>query len=443
MLGSHARWLLEELPVWVTEGILSPEGADRLRERYERKGAGRTGAFLFVIFGVFGAVLVAAGLILLLAHNWDQLSRVARTGLAFAPLLTAQALAVWVRLRRFESQAWREGVATFLALSIGGCIAMVGQIYQLPGSLSELLLAWSLLALPVIYLLHSRVTMTLFWVGITSWLFSGYAEFVEAERVLMYWLFAGLTVPFLLEARSGSGRPRLSLPAWLIALCVVASSFRILWGSPVIVWVVALAGLFGTLYALGSLLGSGGAGWGRPFRTLGALGVAVGTVILSYREPWGELVHGVVEFQDAAFGVELPTVVAVLTAGLILVAFSVVAGFRLLREGHRHEAGLALIALPVTVGLLLGLTDGTHTAPMLAFNAYGVGLGLLVCRDGLQRGRVGTMNFGLLLVSAVLVARFFDVDWSFVVRGVAFVVLGLAFLGINSRLLARRKEAAA
>jgi hypothetical protein len=104
---------------------------------------------------------------------------------------------------------------------------------------------------------------------------------------------------------------------------------------------------------------------------------------------------------------------------------------------------LALIALPVTVGLMLGFADGTHTAPMLTFNAYGVGLGLLVCWDGLQRGRVGTLNFGLLLVSAVLVARFFDVDWSFVVRGVAFVVLGLAFLGINLRLLARRKEAAA
>jgi len=443
MVGSHTRWLVEELPAWVTEGILSPEGADRLRDRYERKGAGRAGAFLFVIFGVFGAVLVAAGLILLLAHNWDQLSRAARTALAFAPLLTAQALAVWVRLRRFDSQAWREGVATFLALSIGGCIAMVGQIYQLPGSLSELLLAWSLLALPVVYLLNSRVTVTLFWVGITSWLFSGYAEFVEPERVLLYWLFAGLTVPYLLEARGAGGRPRLSLPAWFIALCVVASSFRILWGSPVVVWVVVLAGLAGTLYGLGTLLGQGGAGWGRPFRTLGALGVAMGTVILSYREPWGELVDGVLEFHHTGFEAGLPTVVAVLTAGLILVAFSVVAGFRLLREGRRHEAGLALIALPVTVGLLLGLADGTYTASMLTFNAYGVGLGLLVCWDGLQRGRVGTMNFGLLLVSAVLVARFFDVDWSFVVRGVAFVVLGLTFLGINLRLLARRKEAAA
>jgi hypothetical protein len=80
---------------------------------------------------------------------------------------------------------------------------------------------------------------------------------------------------------------------------------------------------------------------------------------------------------------------------------------------------------------------------MLAFNTYGVGLGLLVCRDGLQRGRVGTMNFGLLLISAVLVARFFDVDWSFVVRGVAFVILGLTFLGVNLRLLAGRKEGAA
>jgi hypothetical protein len=54
------------------------------------------------------------------------------------------------------------------------------------------------------------------------------------------------------------------------------------------------------------------------------------------------------------------------------------------------------------------------------------------------------MNFGLLLVSAVLVARFFDVDWSFVARGVGFVVLGLAFLAVNLLLLSHRhKEASA
>jgi hypothetical protein len=91
--------------------------------------------------------------------------------------------------------------------------------------------------------------------------------------------------------------------------------------------------------------------------------------------------------------------------------------------------------------MLLGLVDRTNTASMLVINAYGVGLGLLICQDGLRQGRLGTMNFGLLLVSGVLVARFFDADMSFVVRGVAFVVLGLAFLGVN--LHAGRKEAVA
>ena len=68
---------------------------------------------------------------------------------------------------------------------------------------------------------------------------------------------------------------------------------------------------------------------------------------------------------------------------------------------------------------------------------------LVLSRDGLRNGRLGTMNLGLLLVSAVLVARFLDIEWSFVVRGVAFVVLGVAFLGVNLRMLASRKEAAA
>jgi hypothetical protein len=260
--------------------------------------------------------------------------------------------------------------------------------------------------------------------------------------VLLYGLFAGLSVPYLIETRDPDARPRLSLPAWLITGCVVASVFRLLWGSPEIVWVVTLAGLLASLYGLGVLFGQSRGGWGRPFRTLGALGVGAGTVILSYREPWDELIESLLGLHHhAGFEAAAPTVFGALTVGLLLVGLSLFVGLRLSRHGRRYEAGLTLSVIPLTTALMLALVDGTFTASLLVVNAYGIGLGLLICVDGLRRGQLGTMNFGLLLVTAVLVARFFDVEWSFVVRGVAFVVLGLTFLGINLR--ARRKEVTA
>jgi uncharacterized membrane protein len=40
-----------------------------------------------VLFSILGAALMGSGIILLLAHNWDQLSRVMRTVISFAPLV--------------------------------------------------------------------------------------------------------------------------------------------------------------------------------------------------------------------------------------------------------------------------------------------------------------------------------------------------------------------
>ncbi len=61
-----------------------------------------------------GALLIGAGIILMLAHNWEDLSRPVRAALSFLPLLLAQGLAGWALVRRPESLAWREGTGALL-----------------------------------------------------------------------------------------------------------------------------------------------------------------------------------------------------------------------------------------------------------------------------------------------------------------------------------------
>jgi hypothetical protein len=446
MVASEIRWLLRELPGLTRHGVIAPEAAERLRAHYTSQASRKTGTVLIAIFGVLGAVLVASGLILLFAHNWDELSIGARTALAFTPLVLAQGLAVWARLRRAESTAWQEGAASFLALCIGGCIALVSQIYQLPLSLGELLLTWSVLALPLVYLLDSRVTVTLYWIGITSWIYSGHTEIVAMESVLTYAVLAGLSVPFLLGLGDRRGLlSRLSLPAWIVSLCFIAGAFRVTWGAPNVLWVVLVAGMFGALCGVASRLDASESLWRGPFRKIGAIGIAIGVVIVSYRDVWKELMNTLLD--DGLFygrtAPELPTILTAMGLGFALVAIAVPAGLRLLRDHRWHEAAMALAIVPVTIGLALGLVDESFTASALAMNLFGITLGLLTCRDGLRQGHLGTANFGLLIASAVLAARFFDVDWSFVVRGTGFVALGVVFLATNLRLLTRRKEVAA
>jgi len=49
----------------------------------------------------------------------------------------------------------------------------------------------------------------------------------------------------------------------------------------------------------------------------------------------------------------------------------------------------------------------------------------------------------MLVLMALILTRFFDSDYSFIAKGVVFIILGALFLGANLLLARRRKEVAA
>ena len=94
------RWLYQELPELTAKGVISQEAAGKIRQHYgELKPANKTPVIL-IICGVLGALLIGLGIILLLAHNWDQFSRLTRAILSFVPLVLGQGLALWVLCKR-------------------------------------------------------------------------------------------------------------------------------------------------------------------------------------------------------------------------------------------------------------------------------------------------------------------------------------------------------
>src|SRR5919112_153704 len=93
---SGIRWLRAELPDLVARGVLTAEAADSLRQHYSETDPGAPRRIGFLLSAILGSLLVGAGIILLVAHNWDFLSRPVRCAIAFAPLAVSQALAVFV-----------------------------------------------------------------------------------------------------------------------------------------------------------------------------------------------------------------------------------------------------------------------------------------------------------------------------------------------------------
>ena len=205
------RWLRAELPALVSSGTISAENAQAIERYYEAsaRGSHKVG---FVLLAVIGSILVAAGIVLLIAHNWDDFSRPIRSVIAFLPLLAAQALSAFVLMRRDESQAWRESAAIFNVAAVGTAISLVSQTYQIHGSLANFILVWMLLSIPLVYLMRTTLGAVTYLIGAAVWLFTrdkGSAASIRSISGSCCFSSSLISRRFFGET-AGAGRPRRS-----------------------------------------------------------------------------------------------------------------------------------------------------------------------------------------------------------------------------------------
>jgi hypothetical protein len=67
-------------------------------------------------------------------------------------------------------------------------------------------------------------------------------------------------------------------------------------------------------------------------------------------------------------------------------------------------------------------------------------LGVFTIRNGIKRNHLGILNYGLLIITALVISRFFDSDLSFVSRGLLFISVGVGFFVVNYQMLKKRKQ---
>jgi uncharacterized membrane protein len=178
-------------------GLISTEQESRIIQHFKLKEHENT--FLTVV-SILGALLVASGIILLVAANWNEIPRGVKISVGIALMLGAHAVGWYLRE---EQRVYRKtGEALHLA---GSClllanIALIGQVYHLSSRLPNAYLLWFLgiAALPWILKSEVQYILTLIafgvWFGTEvnyegSWLYFGQDEF----QLLLYSLL-GLVV---------------------------------------------------------------------------------------------------------------------------------------------------------------------------------------------------------------------------------------------------------
>ena len=444
MSNKHLQWLHDELPSLVKAGILPADVADKLRQHYGPVPARAGKNWVLLIFGILGAALIGAGVILLVAHNWDDLSRPVRTALAFAPLLAAIGFAGWVLTYRSASAPWCEGVATAWALTIGATISLVAQIYQIHGDPARFFLTWILLALPIVYVLRSSVAASLYFIGTTTWVGCTVWPHHRATS-LWYWGLLVLVLPHLAGVwRANRYGWRAGLTGWVLAICLCIGTGMSLQGALHGTWIVAYTGLLALMYLTGKRwFDAAPTLWQRPWQTIGAVGLGEVALNLTYQWPWKEI-HSQWARQQQVW-TSNPIMIAgnLLAAGLAIAAIIAVAR-DLRRIGWNNIDRLLVGLAPVcgVAGYVAAATREMDSLPQALFNVYLFVLGLGALIAGIRGNKLGTVNAGLVALAALIVARFFDSELTFLARGLAFIGIGIGFLATNVVML-RRKGAVA
>jgi hypothetical protein len=93
-------------------------------------------------------------------------------------------------------------------------------------------------------------------------------------------------------------------------------------------------------------------------------------------------------------------------------------------------------ALAWVIANLAPATNRTQDTPYslgaaVIFDIYALVLGIELIARGVRANSLTRANFGLLLIAALAIARFFGTDLGFVTRGLGFIVVGAGFLVAN------------
>lgn len=409
---------LKELPELVSNNIISPDTAKNIENYYASRKAPQDNN-LMAIFGVLGATLTGLGIILIFAHNWDTFSKGIKTMLALLPLITFQALAAYTIIKG-KSTVWKQAAGTLLFFAVGASIALIAQIYNIPGNIGSFLCTWTLLCLPLMYLLKANA-LGILHIVFATW-YATAAGYDDHGTPLMYLVFIAAFIPFYIERHKTLHLGFIAFMNLLLPLSSTIVLGTFLDSNYTFNCVVYLS-FFGMLYTIGQLEFFQRFGFrGNGYHAISQTGIIVILIIMSFRWFWEEGSKDTMALQP----------------GIIWSACMVMACLLAIKSRLLKKADPFLIAVLVSpVIYFIGMAN-EHVG-MIAVNLSVLALGIAIIRKGVAKLDFPTVNFGLVIISILIICRFFDTDITFALRGILFVTVGAGFFATNY-LLIRKKQ---
>jgi len=239
---------------WTIAGLLDADCASRIRTWESARSRAQGLGWPIRIALAFGAVLLAAGVLLFVSAHWDELPPAGRMSLLVATVAALHGAGAAVA-RRFE------GLAVALhavgSVALGGAIALAGQIFNLSEHWPGAVLLWAI-GCALAWLLLRHWTQGALCAALFPWWLAGewdtHLPAVNPRAMLPMWVgLCALSFAYLSARRSAADGPLRKALMWLGGLALLPAAAILAcygkwegaggaWGSPDywIAWAVAL-----------------------------------------------------------------------------------------------------------------------------------------------------------------------------------------------------------
>ena len=272
----------------------------------------------------------------------------------------------------------------------------------------------------------------LFIAGITSYgMMVGYDNWQEKE-INWYWLLLVLLLPYYYLINRDKPNSGFTIFHHLFIPVSVAMLLGTLLNNDEIWLIPTYISLFGVIYLFGH------SPWIKQdrytfngYQLVGALGTVFLLLALSFHAFWKSLLKDYEQIESLFAG-----------NAWLIIAVLVIAGIGLLiQQQLRGQLSLhqpmKFVFLAFLVIFFIGLNGAV--APVVMINLLALIIGIYYIHWGTRDNSLTLTNYGLLIISLLIICRFFDTNISFVVRGLLFIAIGIGFFLANYRLVQQRK----
>lgn len=414
--SKYIKWLNIQTNMWVQIGLISEEQEINIQTFYkENPNYPKKQDLLPTILSVIGSILVGLGIILLVAKNWEILSRPTRLIISILPFLAGFSVALWL-ISKNSPRAYLQSVGIFISISILAGLGLVGQTYHVVSPAQNLYLATAILSLPFIYLIGSTISSIFYVILICIYT----AMVPKTSHDIMFFesiFLVALIIPYLIYMKNKLSSFEAEWLKGFIALSGLVIIFATS-SSEIFIFEKVM------LYAMLLLIANDMNLYSAPFlRNIGVFLLFLVFFLFTFDFKW--------ESMNFAFNLDqwiILVFMLLLTSVLI---------YKLYHE-HKSETYLSFIIIPL-LGIIYNFTpysDLLKNMFLWGFNLSFFVISIFIFFTGYKKmvqenSGIIKANMGLLMILIIISKWFFDINVSFFIRGIMFIILGASFLIFN------------